>query len=190
LFFTKGDARRVASLSALEAARGSVDLAKIFGILRSHGSYDPRRNRRNMESLCVHSGGLLNTATTASMVVEYLSPQGTQAILWFTGTSYPCLSIYKPVVLRDGSFIPLWTEYDYREEGSSALAHWGRQRAWIRKARAGAAALDPAFVERRERIQARIVATASAVSAGGEVEAARRAVNESVREWYDGLRGF
>ena len=82
-----------------------------------------------MEQLCIHAGGLPPTATTASFVVEYRSPKA--AILWFTGTSYPCVSLYKPILLVDGQFLPLWKDYDYTEDAKKSYEYWMLHKAWI-----------------------------------------------------------
>ena len=193
LHFTKGDARRATAEGILGAARGSIDFETVLGALRSHGSFDPAHpSWGHMKSVCMHSGGLLNNATTASLALEYLpaADGSAKARIWFTGTSYPCLSLYKPILLVGGEFLPLWTEYDYSELSDAAYQPWELQREWIVSSRAGALSLDPEFATRRDAIQARIARAAVEVEGGGSVEAAREAVNMAVREWNEGLEGF
>jgi len=212
LRFTKGDVRRGLTRASLEAARGGLGLAAVLGTLRDHGAYDPRR-RGSLESPCVHAGAFpSDSATTASLALEYLP--GGAAFLWFTGTSYPCVSIYKPVLLSGGEFLPLWTDYDYAEGSEAAYAHWSRQRTWIRRAKAGRLSLDPAFAGRRDAVQDRIARAAAAVAAGlaggatasagaagqgaaslggvaaAALEEARREIDAAVESWYSGLPGY
>lgn len=194
LRFTKGDERRAAVLEALGSSKGAIGFETVLGALRSHGSFDPSHassffSLRHMSSVCMHAGGLLNNATTASMAVAYGgSPGGAaRALVWFTGTSYPCLSIYKPILLTHDGFVPLWTGYDYGEGAEAAYAHWERQRAWIVAAKAGALGLDPGFAAKRDAIQRRIAAAAREAAAGGGVEEERRAINAAVAEWYASL---
>ncbi len=194
LRFTKGEQRRAASLSALEAARGSMDAMKIFGILRSHLDYDPAQPlRRHMESLCIHAGfGPANSATTASFVVEY-RPDGA-AIVWFTGTSYPCVSIYKPVLLAKGAFIPLWSGYDLAENAPASIDYWTRQKARIDrgaglKASTGPGAAD--YAARRDRIQGELVSLTEGLGSAdseGSVESVRARVDAIVAEWEKSFR--
>jgi len=134
LRFTKGEQRRALSLRLLDTLcapdKGGVGApaADFLDILRSHGLEDGQRHG-HMENLCIHAGGWPATATTASFAVEYRSPGA--AILWFTGTSYPCVSLYKPMLLLDGRFLPLWNDYDYAEGAEKSYAYWERHRAWI-----------------------------------------------------------
>ncbi len=200
LRFTRGDERRAAVESALGAARGSVGLETILGILRSHGGFDPARPPRNhMASVCMHAGGFLPNASTASMALAYLPAEANgaggetgagRAILWFTGTSCPCLSIYKPMLLAGGEFLPLWSGYDHAEGSKAAYGYWERQRAWIREARAGSLAHDPEFTRRRDESQERLAAAAAKALEGGRVEETRRDVDDIVKEWEEGLEAY
>jgi len=68
-------------------------------VLRDHGSENalPRFSRHTgaMSSPCMHAGGwLVGSQTTGGMVSE-LQPTGTTH--WATGTSAPCLSVFRPV---------------------------------------------------------------------------------------------
>jgi hypothetical protein len=196
LRFTKGDARRAAVEGALRSASGAIGFGSVLRALRSHGGFDPAHPRwGHMTSVCMHAGGLLDNATTASMAVEYRPrPDGAaHAVIWFTGTSYPCLSIYKPILLDDGELRPLWTDYDYAEGSELSYARWERQRAWIGRARAGALGLDPGFAARRDAAQERLARVADdalgAAGNGAALEAARREANAAVREWDEYLEG-
>ncbi len=175
-------ARRSASLAALEAGRGGMDIARVFGILRSHLSFDPARpgGGRRMESLCMHAGRWFpRVATTASMAVEHRP--GGDAVIWFTGTSSPCISLYKPVLLVGGTFVPLWTGYDYGENSETALEIWNRQR---RRIRAGADTRASSVSGLRDRLQAELVESAAEPPRdAGDLERIRRRVGEIVGEW-------
>jgi hypothetical protein len=70
-----------------------------MAVLRDHGSDNaqPRYSIHTgaMSSPCMHAGGwLVGSQTTGSMVSE-LQPTGTTH--WATGTSAPCLSVFRPV---------------------------------------------------------------------------------------------
>lgn len=160
LRFSKAEVRRACSLSLLAdlskkpaALAPRARILDILDTLRSHGNFDPRsRFKKNMESLCIHEGILPPvSATTASMAVEYKG--GDAAIIWFSGTSYPCISLYKPILLVEGRFIPLWTDYDYTEGNQSAIEYWEAWRSWVGKEKAHAKSLDPGFAEARNHAQ-------------------------------------
>jgi secernin len=154
-FITKGDARRACSLR--HAGWEYVDAAEIFSAMRDHGPFDPahpRRGRR-MRSVCMHGGGLVNNATTASMVVQ-LSAKDRSAVIWFTASSLPCLSLYRPAILDNGSFCSLWSGYDYREGSDDAVAYWKKRRAATARL-ARTAFRDPGFTARRDAAQAALL---------------------------------
>ena len=147
-FITKGDVRRSCSLSAISAP--DVCLESVFGALRAHG---PRIN--GMRSVCMHGGGLVNNATTSSMVVELL-PADHRAVIWFTASSAPCLSLYRPAMLEEEAFRPLWLDYDYAEGSQAALEHWKRRRKATGSLKSSEAR-GSAFVAERDEAQAQLV---------------------------------
>lgn len=199
LRFTKGEDRRALSLSRLrgfDPASGGIQ--GFLDILREHGPCDPAHPRRDhMKALCVHDSGVPPTATTASLAVEYRADR--RAVVWFSGTSYPCLSLYKPVLLEKGNFVPLWTTYDLTEakgqgEGSGdQYTRWAAWRERVRKDKAARRANDAGFVAVREKAQDELaLAVAHALakspahssSLGGiELDALRSSVNGIVDSW-------
>jgi secernin len=156
LGFSQGEERRALSLSLLGKFAGELPAARsivdFLDILRSHGPYDPRKPwSGHMKSLCVHAGGVPASATTASLAVEY--KKSGSALIWFPASPYPCLSLYKPVILHKGEFIPLWTGYDYAEGALSSVEIWERWRTWIVSAHASSRSLDPGFAAARRLAQ-------------------------------------
>lgn len=197
LLFTRGPRRACLTKAALEAGKGRLDLGLVLGALGQHGTYVPGRPG-SMASPCVHEGGFpVNNATTASLAFSWPSGTGSAGTgtLWFSGTSYPCLSLFKPLILSGGSFHPLWTEYSYDELEGGGFDRWARHLAWLRKGRNSALSLDPAFLARRDEAQSRLLALATeAGSAGGPGEAGlsrlRAETNRIVAEWEAGLAGY
>lgn len=72
-----------------------------FTVLRSHhheNGFLP--HKAGMDNICLHANGLLTPSqTTGSMVME-LRAQGRPQV-WGTGSSAPCLSLYKPLFFGD-----------------------------------------------------------------------------------------
>jgi secernin len=124
LRFTRGETRAAATLALLERGMGSIDIRTVFSILRSHNGTDPSKpGRRHMESICVHSGGFPATATTGSLAVQF-DRKNRSCTVWFTGTPYPCVSLFKPVSLSDGRFFPVWNENSYFDNQAAARDCW------------------------------------------------------------------
>ncbi len=146
-FVTKGDFRRSCSLGKVGSP--GVTIQDVLGAMRSHGP----RGMKGMRSVCMHEGGAVNNATTAAMAVE-LNPDG-RAVIWYTASPSPCLSLYKPAVLENGSICPLWTDYDYSEGAAAAEAHWKRRRLATARLQRSAPG-DPQFIARRDAAQGRL----------------------------------
>ena len=101
-FFAKGEARNRYKNAVLAGLKGNTDLESIKSLMRSHVGQqhvhrsDRRSIQRGMRSICIHSGRLIKSETTASMIVHYI---GDKFIVWYTGSSFPCVSIYKPLIV-------------------------------------------------------------------------------------------
>lgn len=71
--------------------------------LRCHEGASPF-TQAMAKSTCMHAGGLLGNHTTASMAVEM---RERSKVVWFTGSSCPCISTYKPYLLGFGDMFPI-----------------------------------------------------------------------------------
>lgn len=176
-FFTKGDARRRALTARV--AKDDFSLADAFSALRARSLPDPERSGASAV-VCAHDRDNLGYPTTASMVVEYLPGAPSEegggkrgrssknegpsvgrplCRVWFTGTSYPDISLYKPVILADGVFTPLWTGYDYGEDSTASLEYWRKGREfYLHRGKALSLSgpgrtLDPGFLKSRDEAQ-------------------------------------
>ncbi len=84
------------------AAARPIDMTSMASLLRDHADADPAAGWR-MQMTCAHASWLPTRSsgqTTASMVAQ-LAPDGPR--LWFTGTSSPCISVFKPVSFATAS---------------------------------------------------------------------------------------
>jgi dipeptidase len=99
-YFAHGRDRREFTYNALRSKEGYITPEYIMSILRSHftGVYYPWRG--SMKDVCMHYGGFLRPTQTASSQVSILRRNGL-SIHWFTGTSLPCLSMFKPLYVSD-----------------------------------------------------------------------------------------
>lgn len=89
--------RRACTTNWVSNKKGHVQVSESFGVLQQHNLPDPRFTPRKATtgSICMHATGLLNPSqTTGSMVVELRKEK--PSTVWLTGTSSPCLSVYKP----------------------------------------------------------------------------------------------
>ncbi|GAB1457910.1 dipeptidase [Spirochaetota bacterium] len=183
--FTAGDARRRALDVLLSASVEAGNRASAMAVLRAHAAIDPEKPSKP-RNICNHDGDIMGNPTTSSMVVEY-SPS--KVILWFTGASYSCSNLFKPVLLSKGTFIPLWTEYDYDEASAGADAYWKTRReslkhVWrkphIADERAGALAKAQATIFE-------VVDSLSSALSEQELSEARRSIGTIVAQWDGGL---
>ena len=91
--FAHGRDRRAFTYRKLKENEGEITLEYMMEILRSHSfePYSPEKG--SMKDICMHYGGLTRPSQTASSQISELG----KGMHWFTGTSLPCLSIFKPI---------------------------------------------------------------------------------------------
>ncbi len=116
-FYTKfsyGEERR-ASFSSFavqkKLSKGKFESADMIEILKSHPEFedtDFEPSKSSMKSICLHATGITTpNQTNGSLVVEWDTSDNSQQPLQilFTGTSTPCLSIFKPFWFGTKNFI-------------------------------------------------------------------------------------
>jgi hypothetical protein len=170
LLFTQGEQRRSTSLSSLMRIAAGSDkteqgqvlsssaIEPFFAILRSHeGAPKPGAFLNRMKNVCIHPGIFPKSATTASMAVEYCSGG---AIIWYTDSSYPCISLYKPALLKDGRFYALWKSLLEENIAEKSYTYWGKRKDWASQPHKLALSSQQSFVQSRDAGQKSIVAIA------------------------------
>lgn len=99
--FARGRERHAYTQSCLEQKIGEVDVHFVKKIMRSHmlgESFTPAKG--SMRDICMHAGILTRPSQTAASYVGQLFEK--VQIHWFTATSTPCISVYKPVFIEAG----------------------------------------------------------------------------------------
>lgn len=105
--FSDAHARQCRTTDTLTALRGSIAPADAMALLRDHGEGVHRRTFTPADGLtgqtvCAHAGpGPIRISQSTGSMVAHLRP-GAGATVWLTGTSAPCLSVFKPVWLDGG----------------------------------------------------------------------------------------
>ena len=69
----------------------------------------------NEDGVCMHFGGVVGDHSTSSMIVELKD----DIEVWVTGTSTPCVSLFKPYRFGDVPTTPI-----YEENDPTAEAYW------------------------------------------------------------------
>ena len=92
-------------------------LEDMFIVMRQHDDDENPMCNANIGSPCMHYGGLVGDHTTQSMAVELLADG--QIIIWTTGQSLPCVSIYKPFLFGNECIAPIFDTGD-----DTALEYW------------------------------------------------------------------
>ena len=95
---TFGAAARARQRVTSARIEGATGLADLRALLRDHGDGqgpDWRWWNGTLSSVCMHGGGLLAASQTTASWISELSPSGARHVV--TGTSAPCLSLFKPV---------------------------------------------------------------------------------------------
>lgn len=151
-FTSGGDVRRACTNRRLMQSDGKVSRADLFAALRDHAGRKPEQGWR-LQMPCAHASWqrTRQSGQTTGSMISRLDIAG--SLHWLTGTSSPCLSVFKPVVLGQGLILtgpPPGEGYDaeslfWRHERLHrlALGDYARRRAVIE-------------VERRE-LEARVL---------------------------------
>lgn len=105
-FFARSHARRRLSLDGLDRMR-QPGWARMAAQLRAHahGDRDPARGSNG--DVCMHAAGLVRRHQTTGSMLARLAPEHFDVL--FTGTSAPCLSIFRPAAF-DGEWSVLTPE--------------------------------------------------------------------------------
>lgn len=98
----------------MQLAHEETNLTKMMEILSSHKQQDANKlfQKGSVGSVCMHQS-LLGDHTTNSMIVQFHNPTPT---IWLTGSSSPCLSIYKPCffsIVSPPMFIEKQASFEY-----------------------------------------------------------------------------
>ena len=99
-YFGRSAQRRELSMQCLERSAANPSLAAMAQHLRAHlgGDEDPARGSN--ADLCLHATGYIRRSQTTGSMVAYSGPDGPRIAA--TGTSAPCLSIFRPVGFSGG----------------------------------------------------------------------------------------
>lgn len=147
--------RSACTAAGVAAARGALSLEQLSGVLRDHAGHGPA-DGLVMRMPCAHASPLpTRTAgqTTGSMIVHL----GASPRAWATGTSSPCLSVFKPIPIATGRLLEAAPTPGGRPDTDSL---------WWRHERLHRAVLA-SWTERASTAQAR-AAELEAAAGGGE----------------------
>jgi secernin len=160
-YFALARERRALSLRCLDEAR-EPSFARLAAHLRAHhaGNEDPAGGSNR--DVCMHAAGFIRRHQTTGSMIARLAASG--STLLFTGTSAPCLSIFRPATFA-GEFSVLT-----QEERSVEAMLWRRHEFLHRRALA-----DRGLRERlratRDSIEAKVFAELAAEAPDAEAYA-------------------
>ncbi|MGQ9709934.1 MAG: C69 family dipeptidase [Anaerolineae bacterium] len=151
--------RQSRSTAILEAQRGHITPKTMMAALRDHGpeaSADPLWNPGRgwlMDTLCVHAGfGPTRPSQSVGAMVAHLIPG--MPVVWVTGTSGTCTSIFKPVFLG-GAGLPPTPALNVEPKGTydPRTLWWSHERLHRRVIRDYATRM-PLYREERDAMEA------------------------------------
>ena len=132
-----------------QTARFLSDAQPLVGCMAAlrthdHGVTDPFA-KGTVSSACMHFGGMVGDHTTASMVI---SLEEHRTVVWTTGSSAPCISLFKPWLFGCEAVLPVTTPNDPQGE-----AYWLEAEKFRRNLLGKR--LPPEFYTQRDAIQLR-----------------------------------
>jgi secernin len=163
-------ARQRRSTAILEAQKGRITVETMMAALRDHGpeaSVDPLWNPGRgwlMDTLCVHAGfGPTRPSQSVGAMVAHLIPG--MPVVWVTGTSGICTSIFKPVFLG-GAGLPSTPGLDVEPTGTydPRTLWWSHERLHRQVIRDYASRM-PLYREERDALEASFLREAAEIVA-------------------------
>ncbi len=94
-YFGRGRERVEITRKMLESAGGNVTLEEIMKIMRMHNESRFLPKKGSNRDICMHSGSLTRRYQTVNSMIVELGAKF--MLLWFTYSSNPCISLYKPL---------------------------------------------------------------------------------------------
>ena len=175
--FSGAKRRREQTASCLAGAESAADM---MAALRQHdkGVEHPFA-QGSVSSPCMHFGGLVGDHSTGSMVVEL---QKERTLVWLTGSSAPCVSLYKPWLFGSSKTPPVYAAGDIKAE-----LYW-REQERFRRGLLGKK-LPAEFYAQRNAIEDGWHKTAAACDNRDFPEFSAKCAEEE-RAFYDSWRGY
>jgi len=147
-WFAGATKRRALALDGLDSGT-SPSFAHFAAQLRRHGHRHDDPLQGSNGDVCMHAAGFIRRhQTTGSMIVR-LQPSAISA--WFTGTSAPCLSIFRPV-----SFVGDWGVLTPEPAQVAALL-W-RRHEWLHRRALADATLRLRLRATRDQVERQVFA--------------------------------
>ncbi|MBI1944314.1 MAG: C69 family dipeptidase [Deltaproteobacteria bacterium] len=160
--------RRACTAAGVMAAAGALTLDVLSAVLRDHAGQDPA-DGFVMRMPCAHASPL-PTRTSGQTTGSLIAHLGATPRAWATGTSSPCLSIFKPIPIASGHLL---------DSGPAPSGRPDPDSLWWRHERVHRAALV-SWSERAPLVQRRAAELEAAISDDGTCWERHRA---ALPEW-------
>lgn len=154
----------------------------VEGCIHALGQHDPKVKNPfatgSVSSACMHYGGPVGDHTTSSMVV---SLEETRTVVWATGSSLPCVSLFKPWCFGTEPVLPI------AAPGDSAGTDYWLAAERFRRGLLGKR-LPEEFYREKDAIQRRWLAQAETISREAFPAFSRACLEEEsafCRKWQD-----
>lgn len=113
--------------------KGNITVDTMKNLLRSHhesikspdSAYDRQFSRHSLKSVCMHGGFLYGDHTTGSYIA---SLDKNICTYWVTGSSTPCISVFKPLWLLDANTNADICNFPFAEDNEEEAIKFWRKR--------------------------------------------------------------
>ncbi|WP_366924231.1 C69 family dipeptidase [Metallumcola ferriviriculae] len=131
----------------LDNNKGNITVEKVASLLRSHDQNIEGKQfkKHSLQSVCMHGGFLFGDHTTGSYIAALNKHQNTY---WVTGSSTPCISLFKPLWLIEGERVTF-----SEDEKENAIEFWQRREQLHRMILENRIADLDEFLTQRDRLE-------------------------------------
>ena len=175
---TRGVERCARAASLMAGRDGALTVADMIALLRDHGpteATEPAWTPADLvgRTICMHAGAGDRRSQTVGSLVSELRPE--KSVHWVTGTSAPCLSLFKPALLETG----LPDHGPAPTDRADPASLWWRHEALHRRVILDYAPRAAALAPERDRLEAAFRERIDAALAADPGPAALRAAVEA-----------
>jgi secernin len=150
--FSGSQERRSCANDILAQQIGKITHLTMMAILQSHEEESdlPPIHHFSVKSVCMHAGFLYGDHATGSYCISL--KKGEPLVGWVTGSSTPCISLFKPFTLFEDPLSYIWVEND-----DEALNFWLKREYIHRRLMNATIAFLQQYEEERKQVQEEII---------------------------------
>ena len=173
--YTMGSGSRARRKLTGNCVAKAETVADFMAALRQHHNVSIPFARGTVSSPCMHFGGIVGDHTTSSLIA---SIDDRKTVIWATGSSVPCVSLFKPWLFDNDPVAPFFYEKD-----NNALKYWYSQEEFRRNLLSKEIPQD--YYDLRDALEKKWIDQAASASGSKDFEALSAQCFSEEKDFYE-----